>query len=564
MKKPYKAVIFDLGGVILEAPQNHFLKYVKNIRMPYSFLTELFTKKNGSFEKLEKGELTLTEFYPRFDFEVNQLAKENKVNFNNSFSAEKLFSSIKPLNEISWFEEKNGVRHSMLEAISILRSNGFKICALTNNWIDDCPSSNFYSAVLFTNLKQYFDIFIESARINMRKPDINVFQHALNKLGTSPAETVFLDDLGINLKTAKSLGIKCIKVKNEPEALASLEEVVGVKLVKNRNYYPPPCVPDKVSHSFIKVSPDIKLHFVEMGQGPTVILLHGFPDCWYGYRHQIPALACAGFRVIAVDQRGYGQSSSPSEVEEYTQKKLCQDIINLMDQILISKATVVGHDWGASVAWNLALMYPERFSGVCGVCNPFYPVNSKRDPLQSILRNPGVFDYMLYFQEKGIAETELNVDIERSLNCILRGFNETINNNFDTSNVRKNKGILKQFPKHLKISTFLTPKELGYYTSQFKKNGFEGPLNWYRNLVENWHWRCTVKDRKIAVPSLMITAENDPILKPEFSFGMEKIINNLERCHIEKCGHWVMQEKPKEFNDCLIGWLRKISTYSKL
>ena len=529
MKKIYKAVFFDLGGVILEPPQKKFLRYIKSIGMPYSFLTKLFNKKDSSFEKLEKGEITITEFYPRFDLEALELAKENNMCFQDIFSAEKLFLTLKPQIESSFFDQKNGVRHSMLEAVSILRSHGVKTCALTNNWIDDYPSSKLYSAVLFTNLKQYFDVFVESARLNIRKPDADIFEHTLNKIGTRPEETIFLDDLGTNLKTAKSLGIKCIKVQNPQEALATLEETIGIKLCKNKNFYPAPCRPEFVSHSFVEVFPSIKLHYVEMGQGPVVILLHGFPDCWYGFRHQIPALACAGFRVIAVDQRGYGQSSSPSKSEEYTQKKLCQDIINLMDQIHIPQAAVVGHDWGASVAWNLSLMYPERFSGVCGVCNPFYPVNSKRDPLQSLLRNPGVFDYMLYFQEKGIAEIELNADIEKSLKCILRGFNESIYSPFDTSNVRKNKGILRQFPENLEISTFLNLQDLKYYADQFITNGFEGPLNWYRNLVENWKWRCTVKDRKITIPALMITAENDPVLKPEFSLGMEKLIDNLER-----------------------------------
>lgn len=500
----------------------------------------------------------MTEFFKEFDREAKLKASKEKTELPKAFSAERLFETL----EWRWSRGENEaapVRMEMLKALTNLRKKGVRTCAITNNWVDDRPILKADTGSFMVYLNAFFDCVVESAKVGVRKPDKQIFLHALEKINVAPENSVFLDDLGVNLKAAKALGMQCIKVERYMESLEELESLTGLKLVESCPFTvsPPPSVPSKIAHSFINVTSTTKLHFVEAGSGPAVILLHGFPDTWYGYRHQIPALACAGFRAIAVDQRGYGDSSAPAAIEEYTQEKLCADILGLMDSLAIAEAVMVGHDWGASVAWNLALMHPERVRGVCGVNNPFYPVNPKRDPLSSLERRPGVFDYMLYFQKPGVAEQELNANVEHSLTCILRGYHEQ-QDMLVTHNVREKGGILKGFSDSLQPSTFLTSFDIEYYAQQFCKNGFAGPLNWYRNLVPNWKWRLTVKDRKITVPALMVTSENDPVLRPEFSYGMEERVTNLERLHIENCGHWVLQEKSEEFNHGLIKWLSNI------
>uniref|UniRef100_F6PJS6 AB hydrolase-1 domain-containing protein n=1 Tax=Ciona intestinalis TaxID=7719 RepID=F6PJS6_CIOIN len=402
-----------------------------------------------------------------------------------------------------------------LHAAAKLRENGILTCILTNNWVNDQQNTKGKFSRGMFYLKLYFNEVIESAREGIRKPDTEIYKLTCKKLGVVPTEVVFLDDIGLNLKSASQLGIRCIKVTNTNTAIKELESAVQMKLTapKDKTAFPPASHPDSVTHSYINVTPKVKLHFVEAGEGPAIILLHGFPDFWYGWRNQIPALVQAGYRVIVPDQRGFGESSCPPRIQDYGQKYLCDDVLKIF-----------------------------------------------------MMKNPGSFDYQLYFQEPGVAEKEFELDVERSLTLILKGLekseDDTIKKEksgfWSTSNVRARGGMLVGAPSVAVRSPYLTDYDMRYYVKNFKRTGFRGPLNWYRNYELNWSWMKRFAGRKIIIPALMVTASHDLVLKPEYSVGMEKRIPLLSRLHIERCSHWTMQEQPYKLNCGLIKWLDEV------
>nr|XP_026693760.1 bifunctional epoxide hydrolase 2-like [Ciona intestinalis] len=489
-----------------------------------------------------------------------------KVN-PQGFSASDLFQNIGMQNQGDDIT-KYPIQFEFLHAAAKLRENGILTCILTNNWVNDQQNTKGKFSRGMFYLKLYFNEVIESAREGIRKPDTEIYKLTCKKLGVVPTEVVFLDDIGLNLKSASQLGIRCIKVTNTNTAIKELESAVQMKLTapKDKTAFPPASHPDSVTHSYINVTPKVKLHFVEAGEGPAIILLHGFPDFWYGWRNQIPALVQAGYRVIVPDQRGFGESSCPPRIQDYGQKYLCDDVLKILDVLCIPQATVVGHDWGGSLAWNLALIYPDRFKAVCGINTPFFPINPKRNPMVSMMKNPGSFDYQLYFQEPGVAEKEFELDVERSLTLILKGLekseDDTIKKEksgfWSTSNVRARGGMLVGAPSVAVRSPYLTDYDMRYYVKNFKRTGFRGPLNWYRNYELNWSWMKRFAGRKIIIPALMVTASHDLVLKPEYSVGMEKRIPLLSRLHIERCSHWTMQEQPYKLNCGLIKWLDEV------
>ena len=556
----FKAVIFDLGGVILPQPQKSIALYAKKLGLPSRFLPELFLHNapSNAFCRLERGELTIGEFYSVFESEAKTKSKNEAIVLPKEFSAKALFNSFSHSRDTSSL-----VNQAMLSASTLLRSSGILTCVLTNNWIEDDPEIKVVAAKFMVILKQFFNEVVESARIGIRKPTPDIYKHTCSQLGVSPQECVFLDDIGQNLKAAKALGITTVLVTDPIEALKELETITCVKLLTDAKLvYPAACDPSKVAHGFVETEPGVKIHFVENGSGPAVILLHGFPDGWYGWRHQLPALAAAGYRAIALDGRGYGGSSSPSKIEDYSHQELCQDVITLMDRLSIGTATVVGHDWGGSLAWALALKYPDRLTGVCGVNTPFFRVNPKQNPLVSMTKNPGVFDYQLYFQTPGVAEEEFETDVRRAVNLFFQGFSSRKNFkdqkvNVSPSNVRERGGMFVGLP-NIPRSSFLSAQDLDYYVEGFERNGFRGPLNWYRNYEANWKWLCAIAHRKVEIPALMITASHDVVLKPIYTMGMEKYVLNLQRYQVENCGHWTPQEKPQELNDGLIKWLDQL------
>jgi len=318
-------------------------------------------------------------------------------------------------------------------------------------------------------------------------------------------------------------------------------------------------VASNLSHHQYDLASGISMHVAEQGSGLPVILCHGFPELWYSWREQMAPVAEAGFRAMAPDQRGYGDTSCPPEIEDYTQEKICGDLVALLDTIGESQAVFVGHDWGGAVVWNMALHYPERVRAVAGVNTPFRP-QPPDDPQAAMEADPGRFDYQLYFQQVGKAEAEFEADVERAFKLFLRSSrpDDRAGGTAGTAGVRERGGLFVGAPENPTRSEMLSQEELDYFVRQFSKTGFRGGLNWYRNHRANWEWGKSTAGRRLEMPALMVTAGRDAVLLPEMTKGMEEWIPNLTRGHIEECGHWTQQEAPDELNRILVDWLRSL------
>jgi len=307
------------------------------------------------------------------------------------------------------------------------------------------------------------------------------------------------------------------------------------------------------------------MHYVEMGNGPVVILLHGFPELWYIWKYQITALAIAGYRVIAPDLRGMGQTSSPHEIDAYGHEKVCADVIALMNSLYLQQATVVGRDLGGFTAWELSLHYPERILAVINM-TPFIPTFPNVNPLERLQANPGIFQYQLYFHKEGVAEQELERDIERSFILLIRGAKDMLH--LSTADVLERGGMFTGLPDKVNRSSILTDDSLKYFVEMYSKTGFRGPLNWYRTMEKDWQWNCKIAGRKVQQPSLMITTGRDGLIRPQFCAKMDQWVCKLDMAHIEEASHWVTLECPLELNRIMMDWLNKVhlahSDHSKL
>jgi pimeloyl-ACP methyl ester carboxylesterase len=311
------------------------------------------------------------------------------------------------------------------------------------------------------------------------------------------------------------------------------------------------------THRFVETD-GIRMHVAEAGSGYPVVLCHGFPELWYSWRHQMRALADAGFRAIAPDQRGYGDTTCPQPIEAYTQRNLVADLTGMLDALGIDHGVVAGHDWGGAVAWNAAMMAPARFTRVIGVNTPLFP----RAPLKPTdlmrMMAQGNFHYILYFQEPGVAEAELERDVRRSLRGFYQGASDLVSALDDKAPPGvwgpAGGGILDRLPDRPQ-GKFLPDPDFEVFVNAFEKTGFRGGLNWYRCIDRSWEESAGL-DQKVNQPALMITAELDPVLRPELCKGMESFVPNLRKTVLIKgSGHWTQQEKPAEVNAAMLEFL---------
>eukprot|EP00898_Chlorokybus_atmophyticus_P006072 jgi/Chlat1/6466/Chrsp45S05976 len=335
-----------------------------------------------------------------------------------------------------------------------------------------------------------------------------------------------------------------------------------------------------VTHEQLDLSTGISMHVAAAGD-PTapvaVVLVHGFPELWFSWRHQLPALAKEGYRVYAPDMRGYGGTSAPHAVSEYTQEKIADDIVALLNALKIDKAVLIGHDWGGKVVWNMAVTHPDRVLAVGGLNTPYSPP-PPIDPIEALKMQPGNFDYMLYFQEEGVAEKEFEADVERTFMAVIRSAKEALKrepahkdddlieeSHLDGSKARARGGLLVGLPAKDQIAptSMMTKEELDYFVSTYARTGFRGGLNWYRTFTPSWEWIKTFSPT-INVPALMVTAGKDTILTPAMTEGMEQWIPKLERAHIEESSHWTQNDYPEEVNRILIDWLQRLQSQSKM
>lgn len=310
----------------------------------------------------------------------------------------------------------------------------------------------------------------------------------------------------------------------------------------------------------------ITLNVAQAGQGPPVLLCHGWPESWYSWRHQLPALAAAGYRAIAPDMRGYGHSDAPEAIDAYSVFHLVGDLVALQDALELRDATIVGHDWGALVAWQAALMRPERFPAVCAMSVPFLPRMPVR-PTQMMKAMAGErFMYVLYFQEAGRAEKELEADPENTLRRLLYAASGSVSREDVVWDKPKDSGFLDGMPDPEKLPDWLRAEDLAFYVSEFARTGFRGGLNWYRNFDRNWELGAAWQGAKVRVPALFIGGARDGVVTGPEGDGISLPVQMLEdsvpdlrgKVLIEGAGHWNQQEAPEQTNEALLGFLREV------
>jgi pimeloyl-ACP methyl ester carboxylesterase len=305
----------------------------------------------------------------------------------------------------------------------------------------------------------------------------------------------------------------------------------------------------------------IRLAVHEQGKGFPVVLCHGFPELAYAWRHQLPALAEAGFRAIAPDQRGYGATGGPKGPESvplYDMAHLTGDLVGLLDALGLEKAVFCGHDWGGLVVWQMALMHPGRVAGVIGVNTPFMP-RGPVDPIQMFRQVFGEDMYIVQFQEHGKAERILDEDIARSLRFWYRKSRMSLAEYDKLPAEHKRLSFVESYQRgeaSWSAPLVLTEEELAVYVEAFERTGYEGGINWYRNMSRNWQASAGLQQR-IEVPCLMISAADDVVLRPEMANGMENYIPDLEKHVIADCGHWTQAEQPQELNRLMVEWLER-------
>lgn len=320
----------------------------------------------------------------------------------------------------------------------------------------------------------------------------------------------------------------------------------------------PPAV-DGVELSSIEVG-ELTMRVASAGEGPPVLLLHGFPESWYSWRHQLRALADAGYRAIAPDMRGYGGTDAPRAIEAYDALDLCGDVTGLLDALGEERAVLVGHDWGAAVAWYCALLEPDRFTALVAMSVPWGP-RADESPLARMRAAYGEnFFYMLYFQEPGVAEAELDADPEGLLRRLLSSAGIPREAPTIVDPQASAGGLLGRIGLPRELPPWLTQQDLDYYVAEFERTGFRGGLNYYRNLDRSWELTPQLADATIPVPTLFIAGAQDIVLagrgKDQIEPPMRAVAPELRGVHLlPGAGHWIQQERAEEVNALLVGFL---------
>ncbi|HUI25733.1 MAG TPA: alpha/beta hydrolase [Candidatus Kryptonia bacterium] len=304
--------------------------------------------------------------------------------------------------------------------------------------------------------------------------------------------------------------------------------------------------------------PEMTLAVYEQGTGPAVVFCHGFPELAYSWRHQLPAVAGAGFRAIAPDQRGYGKSTIPARIEDYSLRHLTNDLVGLLDALGIDQAIFVGHDWGGVVVWAMPVLHPQRTLGVVGICTP-YMVLPKVEALKAMVDGDDERHYIAWFQKPGVAESVLDPNVRMVFEKLLRGgisIDEMMQRAFEGGKLDMN-----PFRRLVELEylgkPILSPEELEIYVQAFERSGFRGGLNWYRNIDRNVDECPGMGTQPLTLPCLMLTAQWDAALRPELAESMKGVCSDLETRMIERAGHWLQQECPEAVNHHLVDWLRR-------
>lgn len=318
---------------------------------------------------------------------------------------------------------------------------------------------------------------------------------------------------------------------------------------------------DAANERFVNTN-GVRLRVFEAGErgAPVVLLAHGFPELAYSWRHQVPALAAAGYHVLAPDQRGYGGSSAPAAVEAYDIHQLTADLVGLLDDVGAARAVWVGHDWGATVVWNAALLHPDRVAAVAGLSVPPTPRPQVR-PTEAWRRLFGDnFFYILYFQQPGVADAELAGDPARTMRRIIGGPRPPDDPAAAAAMLAPGPaGFIDRLPEPATLPDWISPGELDHYITEFTRTGFTGGLNWYRNFDRNWESTTELADATTAVPALFLVGTADPTLgftRPDRA--TEVMTGPYREVLIDGAGHWLQQERPEQVNAALVEFLAEV------
>jgi len=322
----------------------------------------------------------------------------------------------------------------------------------------------------------------------------------------------------------------------------------------------------EVTHRTIETN-GIRIHLAEAGTGPLVLLCHGFPESRYSWRHQLSALAEAGFHAVAPDMRGYGRTDRPEAIDQYTLLHLVGDVVGLLDALGAEQAVIAGHDWGAPVAWHAGLLRPDRFRAVIGLSVPYRPRGPVRPTTVMPQTEDAVF-YQLYFQTPGVAEAEFEHDIRRFIRATLYSISGDMPHRGPAAMMVPRQGGLlarwaSEFVNPPTLPSWLTEADVDFYTGEFARTGFRGGLNWYRNIDRNWELLAPFAGARVTVPALYIAGDRDPVVAFP---GMDRLIPNLANfvpqlrrtIMLPGCGHWTQQERAAEVNTAMIDFLREL------
>lgn len=319
----------------------------------------------------------------------------------------------------------------------------------------------------------------------------------------------------------------------------------------------------------------IRLNIAEQGKGPLLLLCHGFPESWYSWRHQIDALAAAGFHAVAPDMRGYGKSDAPDAIDQYTVFHLIGDLVGLLDALDAPTAIIVGHDWGAGIAWQAARLRPDRFRAVACLSVPFRPRSEAR-PTSIMPRTADAQFYQLYYQEPGVAEAELERDPRITVRSMLywasgeaaaliraAAANGDARAAAGIGMVPRDGGMLRGPGAPATLPAWLSETDIDFYANEFKRSGFRGPLNYYRNVDRNWELMAAFAGVKVTVPALYVAGDHDMVLAApgtaEYLANLKQFVPALRNIQmLPGCGHWTQQERPSEVSAAIIDFARSL------
>jgi pimeloyl-ACP methyl ester carboxylesterase len=308
---------------------------------------------------------------------------------------------------------------------------------------------------------------------------------------------------------------------------------------------------------------ELKLNCAIEGSGPLVVMVHGFPESWYSWRHQIGPIAEAGFTACAIDVRGYGGSDKPHPVADYAMEHMVADVAGLIEVLSPdAPAVIIGHDWGAPIVWNTALIRPDRVRAVAGLSVPYMGVASRSfsETIDEVFTSRGRFFYQHYFQKEGVAEAEMEADVRGAL----RRFYYAISGDAPDGTWPLDKPVsatlLDRLPDPDPFPAWLTAADLDYFVGEFEASGFRGPINRYRNHDADFIYLQEFEGRRITQPALFIGGERDLVLsmmgRRDFVTAMRAQIPDLRGADVlPGCGHWTQQERPAEVNERLLAWL---------